>query len=325
MEKLLIKSNNHQLYYQPKDVWVGDVMPYGKEGKFFIYHQRDTRNPVPFGEPFGWALATTKDFVHFEDFGESLLRGDDNERDQFIYAGSVFEANGKVHAFYTGYNREFLAQGKTSQVLLHAESDDFVHWEKSETALELEPQEGYDIRNWRDPFVVWDDEKEEYLLILGARKGQDKHLQTGRLVEFTSKDLTNWEFKGDFWAPGLYTMFEMPELFKIGDWWYLVYSEYSDGNKILYRMSQSLEGPWIKPKDEAFDGRAYYAGRTAYDGKRRVLFGWVPTKDQENDKNNYLWGGTLVPHEVYQKEDFSLGVKPIDEVWNAFINLHDIA
>ena len=86
-----------------------------KEGKFFIYHQRDTRNPVPFGEPFGWALATTKDFVHFEDFGESLLRGDDNERDQFIYAGSVFEANGKVHAFYTGYNREFLAQGKTSQ------------------------------------------------------------------------------------------------------------------------------------------------------------------------------------------------------------------
>ena len=78
MEKLLIKSNNHQLYYQPKDVWVGDVMPYGKEGKFFIYHQRDTRNPVPFGEPFGWALATTKDFVHFEDFGESLLRGDDN-------------------------------------------------------------------------------------------------------------------------------------------------------------------------------------------------------------------------------------------------------
>ncbi|BDP77678.1 hypothetical protein EfmAA242_19060 [Enterococcus faecium] len=156
-------------------VWVGDVMPYGKEGKFFIYHQRDTRNPVPFGEPFGWALATTKDFVHFEDFGESLLRGDDNERDQFIYAGSVFEANGKVHAFYTGYNREFLAQGKTSQVLLHAESDDFVHWEKSETALELEPQEGYDIRNWRDPFVVWDDEKEEYLLILGARKGLFKN------------------------------------------------------------------------------------------------------------------------------------------------------
>ena len=57
-------------------------------------------------------------------------------------------------------------------------------------------------------------------------------------------------------------------------------------------MSQSLEGPWIKLKDEAFDGRAYYAGRTAYDGKRRVLFGWVPTKDQENDKT-IIYGEVL--------------------------------
>ncbi|MCT1905227.1 family 43 glycosylhydrolase [Oceanobacillus sojae] len=312
------RSNHHQLYYQPKNIWVGDVMPYASNGKFYIYHQRDTRNPGPFGEPFGWALATTEDFVHYQDFGESLLRGADDERDQFIYAGSVFEADGKVHAFYTGYNREFLKEGKTSQVLLHAESDDFVHWKKSEQALQLEPQPGYDIRNWRDPFIVWDDENEEYLLILGARKGQDKHLQTGRLVKFTSKDLKDWDFKGDFWAPNLYTMFEMPELFKIGDWWYLVYSEYSDKNKILYRMSKSLNGPWIKPKDDAFDGRAYYAGRTAFDGKRRVLFGWVPTKKDDEDLNNYLWGGTLVPHEVYQREDFSLGVKPVAQVWEAF-------
>ena len=53
----------YQLYYQPEGIWVGDIMPYGKEGQFYVYHQRDTRNPGPFGEPFGWALATTKDFV----------------------------------------------------------------------------------------------------------------------------------------------------------------------------------------------------------------------------------------------------------------------
>ena len=53
----------YQLYYQPEGIWVGDIMPYGKEGQFYVYHQRDTRNPGPFGEPFGWALATTKDFT----------------------------------------------------------------------------------------------------------------------------------------------------------------------------------------------------------------------------------------------------------------------
>ena len=314
----------YQLYYQPDGVWVGDIMPYGKDGSFYVYHQRDTRNPGPFGEPFGWALATTKDFVTYKDYGESLKRGTDEEADQFIYAGSVFEAQGCFHAFYTGYNREFLKAGKTSQTLLHATSQDGINWEKSKEALEIPPQSGYDRRNWRDPFVLWDEERQEDLLILGARKGEDKRKQTGRLVSFTSKDLEKWEFQGDFWSPGICTMFEMPEIFKMGDWWYLVFSEYSDGNKIHYRMSKSLYGPWIAPKDDSFDGRAYYAGRTAFDGKRRVLFGWVPTRDGDDDKNSYLWGGTFVPHEVFQREDGTLGVKPLDSVMEAFSGWKDL-
>ena len=314
----------YQLYYQPDGIWVGDIMPYGKDGSFYVYHQRDTRNPGPFGEPFGWALATTKDFVTYKDYGESLKRGTDEEADQFIYAGSVFEAQGCFHAFYTGYNREFLKAGKTSQTLLHATSQDGINWEKSKEALEIPPQSGYDRRNWRDPFVLWDEERQEYLLILGARKGEDKRKQTGRLVSFTSKNLEKWKFQGDFWSPGIFTMFEMPEIFKMGDWWYLVFSEYSDGNKIHYRMSKSLYGPWIAPKDDAFDGRAYYAGRTAFDGKRRVLFGWVPTRDGDDDKNSYLWGGTFVPHEVFQREDGTLGVKPLDSVMEAFSGWEDL-
>ena len=314
----------YQLYYQPEGIWVGDIMPYGKEGQFYVYHQRDTRNPGPFGEPFGWALATTKDFVDYKDYGESLMRGTDEEADQFIYAGSVFETEAGFHAFYTGYNREFLKAGKTSQTLLHATSKDGITWEKSKEALEIPPQEGYDKRNWRDPFVLWDEEREEYLLILGARKGEDKRKQTGRLVHFTSKDLKKWEFKGDFWAPGIYTMFEMPEIFKMGDWWYLVFSEYSEGNKIHYRRSKNLYGPWEAPFDDAFDGRAYYAGRTAFDGERRVLFGWVPTRIDNDDKNAYLWGGTFVPHEVFQKEDGTLGVKPVDQMMEAFDGWKDL-
>lgn len=33
----------YQLYYQPEGIWVGDIMPYGKEGQF-MYIIRDTRN-----------------------------------------------------------------------------------------------------------------------------------------------------------------------------------------------------------------------------------------------------------------------------------------
>ena len=65
------------IFYQPPGVWFGDCMPFGLHDTFYLFHQRDTRNPAPFGEPFGWHLSTTKDFVHYEDHGIALPRGTD--------------------------------------------------------------------------------------------------------------------------------------------------------------------------------------------------------------------------------------------------------
>ena len=43
-------------------------------------------------------------------------------------------------------------------------------------------------------------------------------------------------------------MHEMPDLFKIGEWWYLITTEYSHASKQVYRMAKSLKGPWIAPE-----------------------------------------------------------------------------
>ena len=72
-----------KLYYQFPGTWFGDCMPFGKGDEFFLFHQRDNRNPEPFGEPFGWDLATTKDFVDYRDCGVAVPRGGDDEQDQF--------------------------------------------------------------------------------------------------------------------------------------------------------------------------------------------------------------------------------------------------
>ena len=58
-------------------------------------------------------------------------------------------------------------------------------------------------------------------------------------------------------------------------------------------MSRSLDGPWIAPVDDAFDGRAYYAGRTFCLNGQRILFGWAPTKEDCDDRKNFEWAGTL--------------------------------
>ena len=119
-----VPTNNQHLFYQPKDVWVGDVMPFGKDGTFYLYHQRDTRDPAPLaeGQPFGWSLATTQDFVTYQEHGTAIPHGGEDDQDQFIYAGTVYEAKGEVRAFYTGFNRNYLREGKTSQVLMQAKA-----------------------------------------------------------------------------------------------------------------------------------------------------------------------------------------------------------
>jgi beta-fructofuranosidase len=307
----------HSIYYQPSGHWFGDCMPYAENGVFSLFHQRDTRKPGPFGEPFGWALARTTDFVTYEDLGEAVERGLDDAQDQFIFAGSAFKAGEKYYAMYTGYNRDYPAQGKASQVLMIATSDDLVHWTKTDRKLVV-PQPGYDPDDWRDPFVLWDEAIGAWRMILGARTVEGDRVLTGRTVSFTSVDLDEWAFDGDFYAPGLYSMHEMPDVFKMGDWWYLLTTEYSDKSKTVYAMSRSLSGPWIVPDDDAFDGRAYYAARSAADGDRRFLFGWVPTKEHEDEKLAWQWGGTLVVHEIEQRADGTLGVKPPHSVVDAF-------
>src|SRR5262249_44983496 len=107
-------------------------------------------------------------------------------------------------------------------------------------------------------------------------------------------------------------------LFRMGEWWYLVYSTFSERHVTHYRMSRSLSGPWQAPENDTFDGRAYYAAKTASDGTRRFLFGWNATREQEQDYRPWQWGGTLVVHEIVQEADGSLSVRLPDSVAKAF-------
>lgn len=315
-----------EVYYQHPDTWFGDCMPIHHDGAFYLFHQRDLRNPGPLPdcEPFGWALARTTDFVTYEDLGDAIVRGGDHDQDQFIYAGSVIRVGDKFVAMYTGYNRDhFEAEGKPSQVIMIAESDDLISWTKTDKAV-VAPQDGYDPDDWRDPWVIWDDDANQYLMILGARKAGPKTQPSGCTVAFTSTDLEHWTFEGDFWAPRLYTMHEMPDLFREGDWWYHLVTEYSEKSKTIYRRSRSLRGPWEAPTDDAFDGRAYYAARSASDGEHRYLVGWVPTRWDDDDTKTWQWGGTLVVHEIVQRPDGTLGTKIPDAV-RAHLAAHTVA
>lgn len=317
-----------KLYFQPENAWFGDCMPFGIGDTFYLFYLKDTRKPCPFGEPFGWDMVSTRDFINFTDYGTVIPHGTNKEQDQFVFSGSICQGkDGRYHAFYTGNNFEFPAQGKAGQVTMRAVSNDLLHWTKLPMSDEFNPQPGYDPDDWRDPFVFWCEEEQRYLMLLGARKKGDKRCSTGRTVYYASVDMEHWEFQGDFWAPDLFTMHEMPDVFCMGDWWYLITTEYSRTNTQIYRMAKSLQGPWITPDDDAFDGRGYYAARTYELNGKRMLLGWVPSRanetnvddlkyDANSDLEPFIWAGTLVAHELYQREDGTLGCRVPDTVWN---------
>ncbi len=307
------------LFYKPHDAYAADFIPYYCNGAFQLFYLKDWRNKEAFGEGTPWFLISTEDLTNFREHGEVIPRGSVEEQDLYIFTGCIIEAAGLYHIFYTGHNPHFVEQGKPQQAVMHATSTDLLTWTKIPEHTFYAPADQYEQDDWRDPYVFWNDEAGEYWMLLAARLKEGPSRRRGCTALCVSKDLSKWEVRDPFWTPNQYYTHECPDLFKIGDWWYFVFSTFSDRFVTHYRMSKSLKGPWISPPNDTFDNRAFYAAKTATDGSRRYAFGWNPTRAEEKDEGYWQWGGNLVIHELVQEEDGTLSVRVPEAVDRAFL------
>ena len=219
----------------------------------------------------------------------------------------------------SGHNPHLRKQGLPEQKILRATSKDALHWVKDKNFCFAAP-EGFEIHDFRDPFVYFDEEKKRYGMLIAGRLKNDNPVDTkGVTLVAYSDDLDKWTLdKKPFYAPNAYFTHECPDLFKMGEWWYLAFSEFTDKILTTYRMSKSIDGPWITPKVNTFDGHAFYAAKSASDGKRRIMFGWNCIRNGEKDEAPWQWGGTIIPHELVQGKDGTLWVRCPDEVRNSY-------
>lgn len=302
-----------QLFYRPGKAVLGDVIPFYDEGKFKPFYLKNTRGHSGPEYENGWHMLTTEDHLHFVEQPTHIEGG----------TGSVIKVDGLYHMFYCTFE-----DNPRRQYVRHAISKDLSAWEPQNEAL---PADGviYAPEEWRDPFVFWNEEKGEWWMLLAASViGKTERRACVGLC--ASKDLANWEYRTPFYAPmAAAGACECPDLFKMGDWYYLVFSNYCDRFQTLYRMSRSLNGPWVAPENDTFDSCAYYAAKTGTDGKDRYIYGWNPTKELPkktfNPKNRvsrdccaWDWGGNLVVHRLVQREDGTLGTAPEPHV-DAFL------
>ena len=313
------------IFYKPKDGWVGDTIPFAHDGKFYIYYLHDERKgntQDEYGYRTSWNLLITEDGVNIKDCKVVLPVGEYDDADYACYTGSVIEGNdGNFHMFYTAqnnYNPKYHRDGKPLQYVAHAISTDLINWEKLPELTFGADERIYEPFDWRDPFVFYNEEEKCFYMLLAARLRGASEKNGGCVGLCRSYDLLHWEAKEPFYNPETYMTHECPDLFKLGNKWYLVYSTFSEKFVTHYRMSDKLSGPWTSPIEDTFDARAFYAAKTAQVGDKRMAFAWVPTKRGESDFGQYEWGGNFIAHEINQTTDNKLTVKPAEGLINMF-------
>ena len=313
------------IFYKPKDGWVGDTIPFAHDGKFYIYYLHDERKgntQDEYGYRTSWNLLITEDGVNIKDCKVVLPVGEYDDADYACYTGSVIEGNdGNFHMFYTAqnnYNPKYHRDGKPLQYVAHAISTDLINWEKLPELTFGADERIYEPFDWRDPFVFYNEEEKCFDMLLAARLRGASEKNGGCVGLCRSYDLLHWEAKEPFYNPESYMTHECPDLFKLGNKWYLVYSTFSEKFVTHYRMSDKLSGPWTSPIEDTFDARAFYAAKTAQVGDKRMAFAWVPTKRGESDFGQYEWGGNFIAHEINQTTDNKLTVKPAEGLINMF-------
>jgi len=310
------------VFFVPATGIAGDVIPFYWKTEYHLFFIKP--GPTP-GAP--WWHISTPDFAVYKDWGEAIPCGSVDEQDLDVWTGSVIEHEGTFHIFYTGHNVGFPAKDMPDQVVLHAISPDLKTWTK-DAGFALSPpgNHGYERSAWRDPHVFRDNDSGEFRMLVTARRAADAPVHNrGCVALLTSEDLKNWAVREPFWAPDLYDTHECPDLFQMGDWWYLVCSAYRGKWTTHYRMSRSLSGPWISPPVDTIDADAFYAAKTAGDGERRYVIGWVANREGDRDDAGFAWGGTIVAHELRQCDDGVLGVRMPDGVARRFSRNLDLS
>lgn len=325
-------DGTYTLFFQPDNGNVGDPMPFydPKAGDFKVMY---LQNDIP-GLTRGvfhpiWGVKTS-DLAHYEFMRELIPCGVAGSQDAAIGTGStVFNpADGLYYNFYTG-NKLNPKENENGQVVMMATSDDFVHWFKRPGFMIKGNEYGYDRNDFRDPCVFQGEDDRWHMLVSTLNRKRE-----GVIAEFVSEDLLEWTSAGVFMNMHGDRFYECPDIFEMNGWWYMVYSEkHVDVRRVLYFKGRSLDEIKAQTADRSqgrdekaffLDSRAFYAGKTASDGKDRYMWGWCPSRPGHDNKNVGVppreprWGGNLVAHRLIQHEDGSLTLGEIGSFASRF-------
>ncbi|MBL8892880.1 MAG: hypothetical protein JNL67_23080 [Planctomycetaceae bacterium] len=283
--------SGYAVHFRPVDHAVGDVHPFFFDGVCYLFYLR------PGG--FHSALVTSHDLLQWE---SAKLTVD-----------VAHPANSKVPYFVLGVIRDAQAPGNRfrsyyghKNAMYSSESEDLLHWRASDDSFRV--PEGEELfRRRRDPFVFWNEDEQKFWCVMTTQLHDRPQDRAGAISYATSSNLQDWTNEGLLLDTGSMGEPECPQMFKIGEYWYLLFSEYHQAvGGPTYLRSRQSRGPWELADADVLDGKDLCAAQVAHDGNSWVLMGWIP--DTPARPGNQAWGGHLaLPREIFSRDHGRLG------------------
>lgn len=306
-----IQPTTDMQYFVPVggNQFVGDCIPFYHDGTYYLYWLLDEGHHSALNGLGGhqWIVSTTKDLKKWEH--HPIAIGIDEDWEKSICTGSVAFDGKKYYAFYA--TRLIDENKKVNEQLSYAISNDGIIYEKQKPNPFYTSAPGYSKSSFRDPKVIIDKDGTFHLFVTSSANEYTISEGRGCLVHLSSKDLKNWEVQKPLLS-GQKDDPECPDYFLWKGWYYLVYGQ---GGDTYYVKSKSPYGPWEYPKTQALLEQWVNVAKTAeFNNDRRIIAGWIPSKNDNKDNGGEKFGGSVVLREAIQLSNGDLATKFPEEV-----------
>jgi len=252
---------------------IGDVDVVVHAGEYHLFHLTLPNHDYI-------AHAVSKDGLHWRRVKNALFISDppawDDDMLWTMHVSRNPHQPGSWRMFYTGLSME---EGGRIQRVGLAISDNLYDWQKVEQPpFPLEAQGPHyessvdEGRNWvsfRDPFFVQHDG--EGYLVVSARVSHGPIIRRGCVATLKETSPNHFELLPPGAYPMRYDDLEVPNLFKLGDRYYLVCSIREDV-KVHYWYSDDIEGPYRNLSDNVLLPQGNYAARICEDDGRYLVW-----------------------------------------------------
>ena len=335
-EEFLYRPNFH---FTPKSNWMND--PNGMfylEGTYHLFFQY-----YPEGNKWGpmhWGHATSKDLIKWKEQKIALYP----DHLGYIFSGSAVVDKNNTSGFGNGKNTPIVAiftyhnieKEKEHKIDVESQGiaysiDNGKNWIKySNNPVLKNPG----IRDFRDPKVIWDIKRQQWLMVLAAQN---------KVHFYTSKNLKDWNFISDFgYNIGAHGgVWECPDIFPIKvketneEKWVLMVSinpggpnggsatQYFVGDfdgksfkpdNIYNKQLEGKEAIWL---DWGKDNYASVTWNNAPNGKR-LMIGWMSNWDYAQEVPTEKWrsANTIAREIILTKnnEEYLLKTMPVQQL-----------